>query len=152
MVKAIPDGYHSATAYLVVDGATRAIDFYKRAFGAQELLRIPAPGNRVGHAEIKIGDSVIMLADEHPEIHARGPQHYGGSPVSILLYVDDVDVLFKQAIVAGGTETRPVADQFYGDRSGSLKDPFGHSWHLSTHKEDVSPEELNRRLAALAKM
>jgi len=152
MVKATPDGYHSATPYLIVDGATRAIDFYKRAFGAQELLRIPAPGNRVGHAEIKIGDSVIMLADEHPEIHARGPQHYGGSPVSILLYVDDVDVLFKQAIVAGGTETRPVADQFYGDRSGSLKDPFGHSWHLSTHKEDVSPEELNRRLAALAKM
>jgi len=152
MVKATPDGYHSATPYLIVDGATRAIDFYKRAFGAQELLRIPAPGNRVGHAEIKIGDSVIMLADEHPEIHARGPQHYGGSPVSILLYVDDVDVLFKQAIAAGGTETRPVADQFYGDRSGSLKDPFGHSWHLSTHKEDVSPEELNRRLAALAKM
>jgi PhnB protein len=151
MVKATPDGYHSATPYLIVDGATRAIDFYKRAFGAQELLRIPAPGNRVGHAEIKIGDSVIMLADEHPEIHARGPQHYGGSPVSILLYVDDVDVLFKQAIAAGGTETRPVADQFYGDRSGSLKDPFGHSWHLSTHKEDVSPEELNRRLAGLAK-
>lgn len=151
MVKAIPDGYHSATPYLIVDGAARALDFYKRAFGAKELLRIPAPGDRVGHAEIKVGDSVIMLADEHPEIDARGPLHYGGSPVSILLYVDDVDTLFKQAVAAGGTEVRPVADQFYGDRSGTLKDPFGHSWHLSTHKEDVSPEELNRRMAALAK-
>ena len=151
MVKAIPDGYHSATPYLIVDGAARAIDFYKRAFGAKELMRIPAPGDRVGHAEIKIGDSVIMLADEHPEIQARGPQHYGGSPVSILLYVADVDALFKQAVAAGGIEVRAVADQFYGDRSGSLKDPFGHSWHLSTHKEDVSPEELNRRMAALAK-
>ena len=151
MVKAIPDGYHSATPYLIVDGAARAIDFYTRAFGAKELMRIPAPGDRVGHAEIKIGDSVIMLADEHPEIQARGPQHYGGSPVSILLYVADVDALFKQAVAAGGTEVRPVADQFYGDRSGTLKDPFGHSWHLSTHKEDVSPEELNRRMAALAK-
>jgi PhnB protein len=150
-VKGIPDGYHSATPYLIVDGAGQAIDFYKRAFNARELLRVAAPGNRVGHAEIRIGDSVIMLADEHPEIHARGPQHYGGSPVSILLYVDDVDALFKQAIAAGGTETRPVADQFYGDRSGSLKDPFGHSWHLSTHKEDVSTEELNRRMAALSK-
>jgi PhnB protein len=151
MVKAIPDGYHSATPYLIVDGAARAIDFYKRAFEAKELMRIPAPGDRVGHAEIMIGDSVIMLADEHPEIQARGPQHYGGSPVSILLYVADVDALFKQAVAAGGTEVRPVADQFYGDRSGTLKDPFGHSWHLSTHKEDVSPEELNRRMAALAK-
>jgi PhnB protein len=151
MVKAIPDGYHSATPYLIVDGAARALDFYKRAFGAKELLRIPAPGDRVGHAEIKVGDSVIMLADEHLEIDARGPQHYGGSPVSILLYVDDVDTLFKQAVAAGGTEVRPVADQFYGDRSGTLKDPFGHSWHLSTHTEDVSPEELNRRMAALAK-
>lgn len=151
MVKAIPDGYHSATPYLIVDGAARAIDFYTRAFGAKELMRVPAPGGRIGHAEIKIGDSVIMLADEHPEIQARGPQHYGGSPVSILLYVDDVDALYRQAIAAGGTETRPVADQFYGDRSGTLKDPFGHSWHLSTHKEDVSPQELNRRMAALSK-
>ena len=150
-VKAVPEGYHTITPYLIVDGAGRAIDFYKRAFGAKELMRVPAPGDRVGHAEIKIGDSVIMLADEHPEIQARGPQHYGGSPVSILLYVADVDALFKQAVAAGGTEVRPVADQFYGDRSGTLKDPFGHSWHLSTHKEDVSPEELNRRMAALAK-
>jgi PhnB protein len=150
-VKPVPDGYHSATPYLIVDGAARAIDFYKRAFDATELLRIPAPDDLVGHAEIKVGDSVIMLADEHPDMHARGPHQYGGSPVSILLYVDDVDALFKQAIAAGGTETRPVEDQFYGDRSGSLKDPFGHSWHLSTHTEDVSMEELNRRMAALAK-
>ena len=151
MVKAVPDGYHSVTPYLIVDGAARAIDFYTRAFGAKELMRIPAPGDRVGHAEIKIGDSVIMLADEHPEMQARGPGHYGGSPVSILLYVDDVEALFKQAIAAGGTETRAVADQFYGDRAGTLKDPFGHSWHLHTHKEDVSMEELRRRMAALAK-
>jgi PhnB protein len=150
-VKPVPDGYHSATPYLIVDGAARAIDFYKRAFDAKELLRIPAPGDLIGHAEIKVGDSVIMLADEPPDMHARGPQHYGGSPVSILLYVDDVDALFKQAIAAGGTETRPVKDQFYGDRSGSLTDPFGHCWHLSTHTEDVSMEELNRRMAALAK-
>ena len=150
-VKPVPDGYHSATPYLIVDGAARAIEFYKRAFDAKELLRIPAPGDLIGHAEIKVGDSVIMLADEPPDMHARGPQHYGGSPVSILLYVDDVDALFKQAIAAGGTETRPVKDQFYGDRSGSLTDPFGHCWHLSTHTEDVSMEELNRRMAALAK-
>jgi PhnB protein len=150
-VKKIPKGYHSATPYLIVDGAERAIDFYTRAFNAKELMRVPAPGHRIGHAEIKIGDSVIMLADEHPEIQARGPQHYGGSPVSILLYVEDVDSLFRQAVAAGATETRAVADQFYGDRSGSLKDPFGHNWHLSTHQEDVSPEELNRRMAAMAK-
>ena len=149
--KPIPDGYHTATPYLIADDAAKAIEFYKKAFGASEKLRIPAPGGRIGHAEIQIGDSLIMLADEHPEIDARGPQHYGGSPVSILLYVDDVDALFKQAVAAGGTEVRPVTDQFYGDRSGTLKDPFGHSWHLSTHKEDVSPEELNRRMAALAK-
>ena len=150
-VKPVPDGYHSATPYLIVDGAARAIDFYKRAFDAKELLRIPAPGDLIGHAEIKVGDSVIMLADEPPDMHARGPQHYGGSPVSILLYVDDVDALFKQAIAAGGTELRPLTDQFYGDRSGTLKDPFGHSWHLSTHKEDVSMEEMNRRMAAMKK-
>jgi PhnB protein len=149
--KPIPDGYHSATPYLIVDGASRAIDFYKRAFAAKELLRIPAPGDRVGHAEIKIGNSVIMLADEHPEMGARGPGHYGGTPVSLLLYVLDVDKQFKQALAAGGTEVRPVADQFYGDRAGTLKDPFGHNWHLHTHKEDVSPAELNRRMAALRK-
>lgn len=150
-VKPIPDGYHAITPYLIVDGAARAIEFYKRAFDAKELMRIPAPNDRVGHAEIKIGDSVIMLADEHPEMDARAPGHLGGTPVSLLLYVTDVDRQFKQAIGAGGTEVRPVADQFYGDRSGTLKDPFGHSWHLSTHKEDVSPEEINRRMAAMKK-
>jgi PhnB protein len=150
-VKAIPSGYHSITPYLVVDGAARAIDFYKRAFGAKELMRIPAPNDRIGHAEIKIGDSVVMLADEHPEMDARGPGHYGGSPVTLLLYVADVDKQFRQAVEAGATEIRPVADQFYGDRSGTLKDPFGHSWHLSTHKEDVSMEEMARRLAAMKK-
>lgn len=150
-VKPIPDGYHSITPYVIVDGAARAIDFYKQAFGAKEVLRIPAPGDRVGHAEIKIGGSVIMMADEHPEMDARGPKHYGGSPVSLLLYVTDVDKQFKQALAAGGTEVRPVADQFYGDRAGTLRDPFGHTWHIHTHKEDVSPAELNRRMAAMKK-
>jgi PhnB protein len=150
-VKPIPDGYHSATPYVIVDGAARAIEFYKQAFGAKELMRIPAPGDRIGHAEIKVGDSVIMLADEHPEMDARSPKHYGGSPVSLLLYVTDVDGQFKQALAAGGTEVRPVADQFYGDRAGTLRDPFGHSWHIHTHKENVSPAELNRRMAAMHK-
>lgn len=150
-VKPIPDGYHSVTPYLIIDGAARALDFYKRAFDAKELMRIPAPGDRIGHAEIKIGNSVIMLADEHPEMGARSPQHYGGSPISIMVYLEDVDKQFQQAIAAGGTEVRPVTDQFYGDRSGMLKDPFGHSWHLSTHKEDVSMEELARRMAAMKK-
>lgn len=150
-VKPIPDGYHSATPYVIVDGAARAIEFYKQAFGAKELLRIPAPGDRIGHAEIKVGNSVIMLADEHPEMDARGPKHFGGSPVSLLLYVTDVDRQFKQALAAGGTEVRPVTDQFYGDRAGTLRDPFGHSWHIHTHKEDVSPAELSRRMAAMQK-
>jgi PhnB protein len=112
-------------------------------------MRIPAPKDRVGHAEIKVGDSVIMLADEHPEMDAYAPTHFNGSPVSLLLYVTDVDKQFKQALAAGATEVRPVADQFYGDRSGCLKDPFGHLWHLSTHKEDLSTEEINRRMAAM---
>jgi PhnB protein len=150
-VKAIPDGYHSVTPYLIIDGAARALDFYKRAFDAKELMRIPSPGDKIGHAEIRIGDSVIMLADEHPEMDARSPGHFGGSPISIMIYVEDVDRQFKQAIEAGGTEVRPLTDQFYGDRSGTLKDPFGHSWHLSTHKEDVSMEEMNRRMAAMNK-
>jgi PhnB protein len=150
-VKPIPTGYHAITPYLIVDGAARAIEFYRRALDAKELMRIPAPNDRIGHAEIKVGDSVIMLADEHPEMDARSPKHYGGSPVSLLLYVTDVDKQFKQALAAGATLVRPVSDQFYGDRSGTLKDPFGHTWHLSTHKEDVSPEELNRRMAAMPK-
>jgi PhnB protein len=150
-VMAIPAGYHSITPYLIIDGAARAIDFYRRAFDAKELMRIPSPHDQIGHAEIKIGDSVIMMADEHPEMDARSPTHFGGSPVTILLYVEDVDNQFKQALAAGATEVRPVADQFYGDRSGTLKDPFGHNWHLSTHKEDVSMEEMSRRMAAMKK-
>lgn len=149
--KPIPTGYHAITPYLIIDGASRAIEFYQRAFDAKELMRIPAPNDRIGHAEIKVGDSVVMLADEHPEMDARGPGHYGGSPVSLLLYVTDVDRQFQQALAAGATEVRPVADQFYGDRSGTLKDPFGHSWHLSTHIEDVSMEEIARRMTAMKK-
>ncbi len=150
-VKPIPDGYHSVTPYLIVDDGAQAIDFYKRAFGAKELMRMPAPGGKIGHAEIKIGDSVIMLADEAPEMDARSAKSYGGSPVSLMVYVEDVDKLFPQAVAAGGKEVRPVADQFYGDRSGTVKDPFGHSWHLSTHKEDVSPEEMKKRMEAMHK-
>ena len=149
MVKATPDGYHSATPYLIVDGATRAIDFYKRAFGAQELLRIPAPGNRVGHAEIKIGDSRIMLADEFPEMDARGPQTIGGTPVGLMLYFEDADAVTARAISAGAKVLRPVQDQFYGDRSGTIADPFGHKWTIATHKEDLAPEEIQERFASM---
>jgi PhnB protein len=146
MAKPIPEGYHSVTPYLIIKGATEAIDFYKKAFGATELFRMPAPGGKIGHAEIKIGDSPIMLADESPEMGYKSPQTLGGSPISIMIYVADVDTVFKQAIAAGGKEQRPVKDQFYGDRSGTLEDPFGHVWHVATHKEDVSPEEMERRM------
>lgn len=146
-VKAIPEGYHSVTPYLIISGAAAAIDFYKQAFGATELFRMPAPGGRVGHAELKIGDSPIMLADEFPEMGHKSPTTLGGSPVSLMIYVADVDAVFKQAIAAGGKEQRPVKDQFYGDRSGSLEDPFGHIWHIATHVEDVSGEEMKRRVA-----
>jgi len=146
MAKPIPEGYHSVTPYLIIKGATEAIDFYKKAFGATELFRMPAPEGKIGHAEIKIGDSPIMLADEFPEMGYKSPQTLGGSPVSLMIYVADVDTVFKQAIAAGGKEQRPVKDQFYGDRSGTLEDPFGHVWHVATHKEDVSPEEMERRM------
>ena len=146
MAKPIPEGYHSVTPYLIIKGATEGIDFYKKAFGATELFRMPAPGGKIGHAEIKIGDSPIMLADESPEMGYKSPQSLGGSPISIMIYVTDVDTVFKQAIAAGGKEQRPVKDQFYGDRSGTLEDPFGHVWHVATHKEDVSPEEMERRM------
>ena len=147
-VKPIPDGYHSVTPYLIIKGASDAIDFYKKAFGATELFRMPAPGGKVGHAEIKIGDSPIMLADESPEMGHVGPTTLGGTPVSIMIYVEDVDTIFKQAIAAGGEQQKPLQDQFYGDRSGSLKDPFGHVWHVATHVEDVAPEEMEKRMAA----
>jgi PhnB protein len=150
-VKPIPDGYHTATPYLIVKGAAAAIDFYKRAFGATELLRFPDPSGKVAHAEIKIGDSPIMLADEFPERDARSPQALGGTPVGIMLYVPNVDAQFNQALAAGAKTVQPLMDQFYGDRSGTLVDPYGHKWTLATHKEDVSMEEMQRRMAALSK-
>jgi PhnB protein len=149
--KPVPEGYHTATPYLIVDGAATALDFYKRVFGATERMRMPGPGGKVGHAEINIGDSVIMLADEHPEMGARGPRAYGGAAVSLHLYVPDVDATVKKAVVAGATLLRPVEDKFYGDRMGTIEDPFGHHWHVSTHQEDVPPDEMARRAATLTK-
>ncbi|MDB5308693.1 MAG: Glyoxalase/bleomycin resistance protein/dioxygenase [Gemmataceae bacterium] len=150
-VKPIPDGYHTVTPYLIVKGAADAIEYYKRAFGATELMRMAGPDGRIGHAEIRIGDSHIMLADEHPDMGHRGPQSLGGTPVGIVLYVPDVDTLFAQAVAAGGTVERPVVNQFYGDRSGTLTDPFGHKWTLGTHVEDVPPDEMKRRMEAMMK-
>ena len=150
-VKPIPDGYTTVTPYLIVDGAAAALEFYTKAFGAKEIFRMPAPGGRIGHAEIMIGDSHIMLADEHPEIGAKGPKTIGGSPISIMLYVEDVDAVAKQAEAAGAKITRPVADQFYGDRTGGLEDPFGHTWYVATHIEDVSEEEMQKRMEAAHK-
>lgn len=147
-VKPIPEGYHSVTPYLIVRGGSDAIEFYTKAFGAVELFRFPAPGGKIGHAEIKIGDSPIMLADEHPEMGYNGPESIGGSPVSLMIYVDDVDTVFNRAVAAGATVKEKLQDKFYGDRSGSLIDPFGHVWHLATHKEDVPMEEMERRAKA----
>src|SRR5882724_4992980 len=144
-VKSIPEGYHSVTPYLIVDDAAAAIDFYKTAFGATERMRFPAPGGRIGHAEIAIGDCFIMLADEYPQMGARSPHTIGGSPVTIHLYVENVDAVVDRALTAGAKLQRPVADMFYGDRAGSVTDPFGHSWHLATHIEDVPPDEMRRR-------
>jgi PhnB protein len=144
-VSPIPAGYHTVTAYLAVGGAGPALDFYQRAFGAQVLYRLDSPDGRVMHAEIQIGDSRIMLADECPEMNFRGPQALGGSPICLMLYVEDVDARVQRAISAGATVLRPVANQFYGDRSGTLQDPFGHVWTISTHVEDVSPDEVQRR-------
>jgi len=143
-----PAGYHTATPYLIVNGAAAALEFYKQVFGATELMRLPHPGSKIGHAEIKIGDSPIMLADEFPEMGARSPQSLGGSPISIMLYVADVDAVYARAIAAGATETKPVKDQFYGDRSGVLTDPFGHVWTIATHIEDVTPAQMDERMAA----
>lgn len=143
----IPAGYHAVTAYLVVKGAAKAIDYYTKVFGAKELMRFEDKG-RIGHAELQIDDSHIMLADEFPEMNIRGPESFGGSPVGILLYVKDVDTVFKHAIEAGGKVDREVKDQFYGDRSGNLIDPFGHKWTIATHIEDVSGEEMERRAAS----
>ena len=149
-VKPIPEGYHSVTPYLIIKGAAKAIDYYKKVFGATEIMRMPGPNGTVMHAEIKIGDSIIMLADEQ-QGNYRSPEGLGGSPVSLMVYVEDVDKTFKQAISNGGKETRAVQDQFYGDRSGNLVDPFGHVWTIATHKEDVSEAEMKRRMSAMAK-
>jgi PhnB protein len=143
--KHIPDGYHSVTPYLIVKGAGAALEFYKRAFGVTEVMRMPAPDGKIGHAEIKIGDSHIMLADEYPERGYRGPQSLGGTSVSLMIYVERVDDFFKQALAAGAKELQPIKDQFYGDRSGTLLDPFGHMWTIATHVEDVLPPEMERR-------
>jgi len=145
-VKPIPEGYHSVTPYLVIKDAARAIEFYKRVLGATEVMRIPAPGNRIGHAELKIGNSVVMLADEEPQMGHRGPQTLGGTAVSLMVYLENVDDVFRQAIAAGGKEVQPLKDQFYGDRSGTFADPFGHVWTVATHVEDVPPEEMRRRV------
>ena len=147
-VKAQPDGYHSVTPYLMVDGAAAAIDWYRRAFGAEELFRI-GDDNNVGHAEVRIGDSVVMLADISPEAFGRSPAALGGTCVGLMIYVPDVDSRFAIALGEGGTELRPVVDQFYGDRSGTLRDPFGHVWTIATHTEDLSPAQIDERLKAL---
>ena len=146
-VKPIPEGYHSVTPYLIMDDAARALEFYKKALGAIELIRFPAPGGRIGHAEIKIGDSPVMLADESPEQGQKSLRTIGGSPISLMVYVEDVDARVAQAVAAGAKITRPVANQFYGDRTGGIEDPFGYHWYLATHIEDVSPEEMERRAA-----
>jgi PhnB protein len=143
--KPIPDGYHSVTPYLIVKGAASAIDFYKRAFGAVELMRMPGPDGKIGHAELRIGDSTIMLADEHPEMGHHSPQSLGGAGVTLMVYVERVDDVFRRAVASGAKELQSIKDQFYGDRSGRLQDPFGHTWTVATHVEDVPPEEMRRR-------
>jgi len=148
-VNPVPQGYHTVTPYLVVDGAANAIDFYAKAFGAEEVMRMPM-GDKIGHAEIRIGDSHVMLADEFPDQGHRGPKSYGGTSVSLMVYLPDVDTVFARALAAGATEERAVVDQFYGDRSGTLRDPFGHRWMISTHVEDVSAEEIQRRMAKVS--
>jgi PhnB protein len=147
-VKPQPDGYHTVTPYLICKNAAAAIEFYKQALGATSSMVMNAPDGRIMHAEIKIGDSVVMLADEHPEMHALSPQTVGGTPVSLLVYVPDVDAVFAKAVASGATVERPVATQFYGDRTGGIVDPFGHRWYLATHVEDVSREEMADRTQA----
>jgi PhnB protein len=148
MVNPIPDGYPRVTPYLIVDDAAAAIDFYTSVLGATERMRMPAPEDKVGHAELEIGDSVIMLADEAPEMDARGPRAVGGTPVSLHVYVEDVDSVFERAVQAGAKALRPVEDRFYGDRSGGFEDPFGHRWDVASHVEDVPADEMEERAAA----
>ena len=148
MVEPVPEGYHSLTPYLILSGASEAIAFYKEALGASEVMRMDDPGGKIHHAEISIGGSRVMLADEHPEIQALSPKTIGGSPVSIHLYVEDVDAAVERAVTAGAKLIRPVADQFYGDRVGGIEDPFGYRWFIATHKEDLTMDEIRRRAAA----
>jgi len=149
-VKPIPEGYPQVVASLSVDGAAAAIDFYREVFGASERMRMPGPEGKIGHAELEIGDSLIMLADEYPEMGIRGPKAIGGTAVTLNVYVDDVDTVFDRAVQAGAKALRPVEDQFYGDRSGQFEDPFGHRWSVATHVEDVPPEEMAKRAAEAA--
>lgn len=149
MAKAIPDGYRTVTPYITVKGAAQAIDFYERAFGAHEGVRMAGPdGKSVMHAELKIGDSMVMLSDEFPQMGSRSPQTLGGTTAAIFLYVPDVDAAFKRAVDAGAKAIMPPTDMFWGDRFGKLVDPFGHEWAMATHKEDLSPEEVQKRAAA----
>ena len=149
-VKPVPEGYHSVTPYLIIDGAADALEFYKRAFGATEIMRLPM-GDRIGHAEIKVGDSHVMLSDEWPDMGHLSPKKRGGTSVSLMFYVEDADALFKRAIKAGATMQRPVENQFYGDRTGTLVDPFGHVWSIGMHVEDVPMDELERRMQSWSK-
>ena len=150
MVKPIPDGYPRVTPYLMVDGASAAIDFYTSVLGAKERARMPAPNDKSGHAELEIGDSLIMLADEFPDMDTdvRGPRAIGGTPVTLHVYVEDADSVFDRAVQAGAKPLRPVEDQFYGDRSGQFEDPFGHRWNVATHVEDIPPDEMMKRAEA----
>ena len=148
-VKPIPDGYSAVTPYLIVNGAAKALDFYRQAFGAEERMRLPTPDGKIAHAEIAIGGCVVMLADEFPQMGAMSPTSIGGTPVGICLYVNDADKVFQQAVAGGAKVERPLQNQFYGDRSGTVVDPFGHKWTIATHVEDVPPEEIGRRMASM---
>ncbi len=148
-VNSIPRGMSTVTPYLLIQGGSEAISFYVQVFGAKEIVRLTSPDGRICHAEIRIGDSVIMVADEHPEMDFLGPKTRGGTTVSLLIYVENADEVFASAINAGATELRPICDQFYGDRSGSITDPWGHVWSIATHLEDISPVELKRRFDEL---
>jgi PhnB protein len=149
-VNPIPEGYPQVIPYLYVDGAASAIDFYGKVLGTKERMRMGGPDGKVGHAELELGDSVIMLADEFPDIGAKSPKSIGGSPVTISLYLDDVDGVHKKAIAEGATELRPPTDQFYGDRTAQFEDPWGHRWNVGTHVEDVPPEEMEKRAKAMS--
>ncbi|MFD9407105.1 VOC family protein [Streptomyces sp. NPDC059989] len=144
-VQPVPEGYPRVTPYLCIDGAAAAIDFYVSVLGARERMRMPAPGGRIGHAELELGNSVVMLADEYPDIGFRSPKAVGGTPVTLHVYVEDVDAVFAEALARGATQLRPVKNEFYGDRTGQFEDPFGHRWNVATHIEDVSPEEMEKR-------